>query len=84
MKPNPVTLPCIAQVSQIEQALVFGYTYFPVINNKDQIVGMISSDFIIVLLKQQAWYSKALLNQDHEEKYKSMVSRRNIDNKHNS
>jgi chloride channel 3/4/5 len=58
MKPFPVTLECVAKVSDIERALEFGYTYFPVINLSGQVVGSICADFLIVLIEQRAWYSK--------------------------
>jgi hypothetical protein len=58
MKTNPVSLQCVAKVSDIEHALGFGFTYFPVTNKADQVVGSICADFIIVLLENKAFYSK--------------------------
>jgi hypothetical protein len=58
MKPFPVTLKVVSKVSDIENALGFGFTYFPVTNFSGQVVGSICADFLIVLIEQRAWYSK--------------------------
>mmetsp|Transcript_3406 Transcript_3406/g.5749 ORF Transcript_3406/g.5749 Transcript_3406/m.5749 type:complete len:185 (+) Transcript_3406:1549-2103(+) len=58
MKENPTTLPIIPSVQEIGEALQKGFKSFPVINISGQLVGTISSNFLIVLIKKEAWYSK--------------------------
>ena len=60
MREKPYTLPTVATVSEIADALQMGYKSFPVLNRSGQLVGMISSNFLIVLLHEQHWYSKSI------------------------
>lgn len=56
MQSHPITLSVVPKVSEIENALSFGYTYYPVVNTSGHVVGSICSDFLITLLEQKAFY----------------------------
>ena len=58
MKENPVTLQNVTKVSDIAHALKFGFRSFPIMNMSKQLVGMISSNFLITLIENKAWYTK--------------------------
>jgi len=58
MKKDPIALPVVASITAIKDCLEFGCAYFPVVNASNQVVGSISSDFLIVLLENKAFYSK--------------------------
>jgi hypothetical protein len=60
MKEYPVTLEGVTTVEEIHKALDFGFRRFPVINKSGQLVGSISANFLIVLIKNKCWYSKTL------------------------
>lgn len=58
MKEHVVSIGVIPTVEELGNALSFGYKCYPVINQKGQLVGNVSSNFLIVLIKNQAWYGK--------------------------
>jgi hypothetical protein len=57
MTEDPYTLENVPTVKAIGLALRSGYSSFPVLNRSKQLIGMISSNFLIVLLKHKAFYS---------------------------
>lgn len=57
MKEFPVTLRTVPTVKEVSDALFHGYRVFPVLNKSRQLVGQISSDFLIVLIKHRNWYT---------------------------
>lgn len=60
MRENPYTLKTVSTVLELKDALSLGYKSFPLLNNSGQLVGMISSNFLVVLIKEQQWYSKTI------------------------
>lgn len=60
MKENPYTLRTVPTVLELKDALTLGYKSFPLLNNSGQLVGMISSNFLVVLIKEQQWYHKTI------------------------
>ena len=67
MKEEPVTISIVAKVSDIAHVLKFGYKSYPVLNSSKQLVGMISHNFLIVLINQKAWYSKSMDSSQEDE-----------------
>lgn len=63
MEPNPISLSIVSKVSEIDNALSYGYAYFPVINKSNHVVGCISSDIVITLIQNKAFYSKTYSGQ---------------------
>jgi len=59
MRRNPATLSTLASVEDIACMLRKGYAQFPVLNRSGQLVGSISSNFLIVLVEKEHWYSKS-------------------------
>jgi len=53
MEPNPYTLSTVSTVGDIGDALTAGFSVFPLLNKSKQLVGMISSNFLIVLLRNK-------------------------------
>lgn len=51
MSDYPVTLEIVSTVADIGKAIDTGFSVFPVINRSGQIVGMIASNFLIVLIE---------------------------------
>jgi len=60
MQEFPVSLKCVSSVEDIGNALGFGYSYYPVVNMSGAVVGSIPYNFMIVLIRQKAWYSKSM------------------------
>lgn len=60
MKEDVIALSLIPTVDEIGTALSFGYKSFPVLNKCGQLVGNVSAHFLVLLLKNQAWYSKTV------------------------
>ena len=56
MKPNPVTLTSVPTVKDVYDALSRGYKSYPITNLSGQLVGNISANFLIVILKNNSWY----------------------------
>jgi hypothetical protein len=56
MKDEVTTLPLIASVEEIYNALSKGYKSFPVLNHRGQLVGNVSATFLIILIENEAWY----------------------------
>jgi len=44
-----------SSVQQLEEILKSGHSAFPVMNTRDNMVGMIKARFIVVLLKNKVW-----------------------------
>jgi hypothetical protein len=61
MKDQVISLSLIPTVEEIGQALIYGYKCFPVLNQQGQLVGNISSNFLVVLIQQKAFYSKTVM-----------------------
>ena len=56
MAKNPITLDSLPKVGEVLQALKTGHPMFPVLNRSGQLIGKISSNYLIVLIEQRAWY----------------------------
>jgi len=59
MARDVVTLQSIADMKSIETALMTNHNAFPVINMAGKLIGMISRNFLIVLLQNKAFMNKA-------------------------
>lgn len=64
MASKPVTLVVVPSVYQCYEALKTGHNSFPIVNRSGQLVGQISANFIIVLIKRKQWYSRSLNHQN--------------------
>jgi predicted transcriptional regulator len=51
MKTDPITLTVVPTVKEISEALLCGYKSFPVMNNSNQLIGTISSNFLVILIE---------------------------------
>ena len=60
MKENPVTLVLVPSVYQCYEALKTGHNSFPIINRSGQLIGQISANFLVVLIRKNQWYSRSL------------------------
>ena len=60
MQEFPVSLKCVSSVHDIGEALKFGFSYYPIVNLSGAVVGSIPYNFLIVLIKNRAWYSKSM------------------------
>ena len=60
MAPDPIALVVVPSVYSIYEALKSGHNSFPIVNRSGQLVGLISSNFLIVLLEKKQWYSRSL------------------------
>jgi len=52
----PITCRNIETVENIKAALLTSHHGFPVMNSKGNVVGLIPKNFLIVLIKNKAWY----------------------------
>ena len=64
MASNPTTLVVVPSVYQCIEALKTGHNSFPIVNRSGQLVGQISSNFLIVLIGKKQWYSRSLNHQN--------------------
>lgn len=63
MHDEPVVLNILDTVENIRDVLTSNdHHAFPLINSEYKLVGIIPRNFIIVILKHQAWYSEEALN----------------------
>lgn len=67
---NLVTLNVVSNMTKILAALKSGHHGFPVVNNKNQVIGMISRNFIITLIQSEAFYGKYPNSANFEYYYK--------------
>ena len=51
-----VTLPCIADMASIKRALQTSHNAFPVINTAGKLTGLMSRNFLIVILSMKSFY----------------------------
>lgn len=58
MKENPLTLSCVPKVKDIQRALIAGYSTIPVVNESGFLIGNIPKNFLIVLMKNRAFFKK--------------------------
>lgn len=67
MARHPITCRNIETVENIKTALLSSHHGFPVMNSKGNVVGLIPKNFLIVLIKNKAWYiwDKDTALQDH-------------------
>lgn len=56
MARDPITCRNIETVENIKTALLSSHHGFPVMNSKGNVVGLIPKNFLIVLIKNKAWY----------------------------
>ena len=56
MARSPITCRNIETVENIKAALLTSHHGFPVMNSKGNVVGLIPKNFLIVLIKNKAWY----------------------------
>jgi hypothetical protein len=59
MKKDPITLESLPKVRDVLDALKAGHPMFPVLNRSGQLIGKISSNYLIVLIEQKAWYKNS-------------------------
>jgi hypothetical protein len=59
MAENPKTLSVVPTVREILVALQTSHPTFPVLNISKQLIGSVSANFLIILLENEAWYSKS-------------------------
>ena len=57
MHDNPVTINSVPTVREIYDALSHGYKCYPVTNKAGQLIGNISANFLIVLIREEQWYN---------------------------
>ena len=72
MKSNPLTLTCVPTVKEIQKALITGFSTFPIINESGFLIGNISKNFLVVLMKNKAFFK----NQVNAEKHQETVDRK--------
>jgi hypothetical protein len=56
MARHPITCRNIETVENIKAALLTSHHAFPVMNSRGNVVGLIPKNFLIVLIKNKAWY----------------------------
>jgi hypothetical protein len=56
MTTEVVTLPCIADMESIKKALQTSHNAFPVINTAGKLTGLMSRNFLVVILSKKAFY----------------------------
>lgn len=56
MKENPMTLTCVPKVKEIQKALIAGFSTFPIINESGFLIGSISKNYLVVLMKNKAFF----------------------------
>ena len=56
MATNLITLRNIETVENIKTALTTSHHGFPVLNSNGNVVGLIPKNFLIILIKNKAWY----------------------------
>ena len=57
-----VTVKNIARVVDIYECLKMGHAWYPVINKSGIFVGRVSSNFLIKLIEEEAWYEEPTSN----------------------
>ena len=71
MKQDPVSLKVVTTVKDLQEALAHGYRQYPVMNNAGQMVGAISTNFLIILVENKNWYEKGGPVSEEDNLYKS-------------
>lgn len=57
MSKKVISLGGVSTVKKIHEALKSPHHGFPVLNMENQVIGLIPKNFLIVLIKERAWYT---------------------------